>query len=169
MDKGEWNLALEALLKRKRSWTKASPRQDKEENSTQTSTKKNKACLISSKPPPTKKTATPKSEPPPTKKTAALKSEPPPTKKTAAPVKLAEKKYIKRMSEKGFQQLRQLVRMNLTITPKQRQQYLEQKTLRKLNTWLGWVSIIVKWFKLNHSFKYHRSIVFHVLYVYMHV
>ena len=75
-------------------------------------------------------------KPPPTKKTPAPKSEPPPTKKTAAPAKLAAKKYIKRMSEKAFQQLKQLVRMNLTISPKQREQYLEQKTLRKLNTWL---------------------------------
>ena len=62
---------------------------------------------------------------------------PRPSKKTAAPAKIPEKKYIKRISEKEFQQLRHLVKMNLTISPKQRQLYLEQRTLRRLHAYLG--------------------------------
>ena len=58
-------------------------------------------------------------------------------KKTAAPAKALVKKNIRRMSENKFQRLKKLVEMNLTISPKEREVFLEQKTLRRLKTYLG--------------------------------
>ena len=74
------------------------------------------------------------------KKAAAKQtsSKPPSPCKIVAPAKpVIKKKYVKKMSEKKFQELKHLVKMNLTITRKDYELYREQKTLRKLNPYLG--------------------------------
>ena len=74
------------------------------------------------------------------KKAAAKQtsSKPPSPCKIVAPAKpVIKKKYVKKMSEKKFQELKHLVKMNLTITRKDYELYLEQKTLRRLNPFLG--------------------------------
>ena len=67
----------------------------------------------------------------------ASKPSPPAFKKTAAPVKqVVVKKHIRKISERAFQDLKKKVEMNIKISSKERQNYLEQKTLRKLDIYL---------------------------------
>ena len=63
---------------------------------------------------------------------------PPARKQNATRAKLSSvKKNIKKLSEKKYQLLKQRVKMNITVSLKEREHYLEQKTLRKLHAYLG--------------------------------
>ena len=133
-EKWPWTRSKKGLLPREKKERKARNSVSGKSSSKSAQMKKQVKTYSSAK-----KTATP-AKTVVKKNTRRMKEQvetPSSAKKTAAPAKALVKKNIRRMSENKFQRLKKLVEMNLTISPKEREIFLEQKTLRRLKAFLG--------------------------------